>query len=86
MAVIPGNAWLLCWDRPVTRADLIDTRDMKEPEKNHHFITHEPKFCRCRVCHEHFYGDTIAEARIACVEHGKEAHPDWGTSACYCPD
>lgn len=46
----------------------------------------EPKFCRCRVCHERFYGDTIAEARQACLDHAFEAHPAWGTSACYCPD
>lgn len=49
-------------------------------------INTEPKFCRCRVCHEHFYGETIAAARRACFDHAFEAHPDWGTSACYCPD
>lgn len=27
-----------------------------------HMVKKEPKFCRCRVCHEHFYADTIAEA------------------------
>jgi hypothetical protein len=59
---------------------------MTEPEKEHHYVTHEPKFCRCRVCHEHFYGDTIEEARTACLEHSRQEHPDWGTSACYCPD
>lgn len=51
-----------------------------------HSVKAEPKFCRCRVCHEHFYGDTIAEARSACLEHAKSDHPDWGQSACYCPD
>lgn len=51
-----------------------------------HSIKAEPKFCRCRVCHEHFYGDTIAEAHRACQDHAREQHPDWGQSACYCPD
>lgn len=46
----------------------------------------EPKFCRCRVCHERFYGETIDAARQACLDHAFEQHPDWGTSACYCPD
>ena len=46
----------------------------------------EPKFCRCRVCHEHFYADTVVEARQACREHGRVFHPDWGDSACFCPD
>ena len=59
---------------------------MTQEEKEHHYVAHEPKFCRCRVCHEHFYGETIEEARVACTEHGKEAHPSWGTSACFCPD
>ncbi|UCE89679.1 MAG: hypothetical protein JSW10_02255 [Pseudomonadota bacterium] len=51
-----------------------------------HPVKKEPKFCRCRVCHEHFYADTIDAARYACLAHAREAHPDWGTSACYCPD
>jgi len=51
-----------------------------------HSIKKEPKFCRCRLCHEHFYGETIAEAEQACREHAAEAHPEWGTSACFCPD
>ena len=51
-----------------------------------HFIKKEPKFCRCRVCHEHFYGETIAEAHQACREHANQEHADWGESACYCPD
>ena len=46
----------------------------------------EPKFCRCRACHEHFYAETIAEARRACHQHAVEAHPSWGVSACFCPD
>lgn len=37
----------------------------------HHSIKREPKFCRCRVCHEHFYADTIAEAKQACLEHAR---------------
>jgi hypothetical protein len=59
---------------------------MSEQVNEHHYVTHEPKFCRCRVCHEHFYGDTVAEARAACLAHAEEAHPDWGSSACFCPD
>jgi hypothetical protein len=51
-----------------------------------HFIKKEPKFCRCRICHEHFYGDTIEQASQACHEHGITEHPDWGVSACFCPD
>jgi hypothetical protein len=46
----------------------------------------EPKFCKCRVCHEYFYGDTIEDARQQCLMHGKENHPDWGETVCYCPD
>lgn len=49
-------------------------------------VKKEPKFCRCRVCHEHFYGETIADARHACIEHGAREHPEWGESACFCPD
>ena len=60
---------------------------MGEPPRQHEsHVKTEPKFCRCRVCHEHFYGETIAAAREACLDHAFEAHPDWGTSACYCPD
>ena len=51
-----------------------------------HSVKKEPKFCRCRVCHEHFYGDTIEEARRACLGHGEKEHPDWGVTACFCPD
>jgi len=58
----------------------------KEQQPPPHSIKKEPKFCRCRVCHEHFYGDTIAEAREACLKHGHEQHPGWGASACFCPD
>ena len=50
------------------------------------FLAHEPKFCRCRVCHEYFYADTIEEARRACLDHGASAHPDWGVTVCFCPD
>jgi hypothetical protein len=56
----------------------------KRPEG--HFVTHEPKFCKCRVCHEYFYADTIEEARRACQAHGNEQHPDWGVTVCFCPD
>jgi hypothetical protein len=38
------------------------------------------------VCHEYFYADTIDEARKSCLEHAGQAHPDWGVTACYCPD
>jgi len=57
-----------------------------QPETPPHSIKKEPKFCRCRVCHEHFYADTIAEARKACLEHGHKEHPDWENMACFCPD
>ncbi|MGD8743587.1 MAG: hypothetical protein PVH46_09185 [Granulosicoccaceae bacterium] len=57
-----------------------------EPQATH-YIKKEPKFCRCRVCHEHFYGETIEEARQACLAHGSAEHPDWGqTTVCFCPD
>jgi len=46
----------------------------------------EPKFCRCRVCHAHFYGETIAEARQACHDHAHREHPEWSSVICYCPD
>ena len=52
-----------------------------------HSNVKEPKFCKCRVCHEYFYAGTIAEAREVCLAHGREEHPDWGqTTVCYCPD
>jgi hypothetical protein len=61
---------------------------MNEPkhEPPKHSVTKEPKFCKCRVCNEYFYADTIAAARIACVEHGDRFHPDWHVTNCYCPD
>ena len=59
------------------------SNEKKHPE---HFIKKEPKFCRCRVCHEHFYGETIKEASRACHEHSKKEHPDWDVTACFCPD
>jgi hypothetical protein len=46
----------------------------------------KPKFCRCRLCHEHFYGETIAQARTACEEHAKRLHPNWHVTTCLCPD
>jgi len=58
----------------------------ESPGQPAHSTTKEPKFCRCRVCHEHFYASTIDKARAACLEHGKAEHPDWGSSACFCPD
>ena len=52
-----------------------------------HSSVKEPKFCKCRVCHEYFYAGTIAEAREACLAHGNKEHPKWGqTTVCYCPD
>lgn len=51
-----------------------------------HYIAHEPKFCKCRVCHEYFYTGTIDEARRACLAPGAEAHPDWGVTVCFCLD
>jgi hypothetical protein len=57
-----------------------------EPQSKH-YIKKEPKFCRCRVCHEHFYGETIEEAHQACLAHGSVEHPEWEeTTACFCPD
>ncbi len=49
-------------------------------------IVREPKFCRCRLCHAHFHADTVAEARRHCLAHARDAHPDWGEGACFCPD
>lgn len=49
-------------------------------------VVREPKFCRCRICHEHFYGETVAEAHRACLAHRRKAHPDWADATCYCPD
>jgi hypothetical protein len=59
-----------------------------EPKKDRipHSVTKEPKFCKCRLCHEYFYADTIAGARSACLEHGARFHPDWHVTNCYCPD
>ena len=66
------------------------TAEDKVSEPKHkpttHSVTKEPKFCKCRVCHEYFYADTIAAARVACTEHGKRFHPDWHVTNCYCPD
>jgi hypothetical protein len=52
----------------------------------HHPVKTEPKHCRCRVCHEHFYGETIAAARETCLAHAAREHPSWEERACYCPD
>jgi len=57
------------------------------PTTPHHSPTHEPKFCRCRVCHEYFYASTIAKAQHACLEHGRAEHPEWDRdTVCYCLD
>ncbi len=58
----------------------------REPEKGKHYVAHEPKFCKCRLCHAYFYADTIEEARAACHEHAKNEHPTWGDSTCFWPD
>lgn len=60
----------------------------KSPEtRDPHSIKKEPKFAKCRVCHEYFYAETIAGARDACVEHALDQHPDWDPSTvCYYPD
>lgn len=62
----------------------LGTKTPRQPMK--HSVKKEPKFCRCRVCHEHFYGETIEQASLACHEHGNKEHPDWGEMACFCPD
>lgn len=62
------------------------TMSEQQPEQAKHIIKHEPKFCKCRACHEYFYADTIAAARQACRVHATENHPDWGETCCYCPD
>ena len=53
---------------------LRSLREDKVSEPKHkpttHSVTKEPKFCKCRLCHEYFYADTIAAARVACTEHG----------------
>lgn len=51
-----------------------------------HSLKKEPKFCRCRVCHEHFYAETISAARQACLAHAKAQHPEWGATVCFSPD
>jgi hypothetical protein len=60
--------------------------DDVERESRHHFVKTEPKFCKCRVCHEYFYAETIAEAQLACQAHGDDQHPEWGETVCYCPE
>jgi hypothetical protein len=57
-----------------------------QPKPPQHTLKTEPKFCRCRVCHEHFYGETIEAARQACLAHAEREHPDWGVTTCFCPD
>jgi ribosomal protein L34E len=59
---------------------------MPEDKSVKHYTKKEPKFCRCRVCHEHFYAETIEEARQACQEHGDKEHPGWEITGCFCPD
>jgi hypothetical protein len=58
----------------------------ESPPPPAHSVTKEPKFCRCRVCHAHFYGETIEAAREACLTHREAEHPTWGRTACFCPD
>jgi hypothetical protein len=65
--------------------DIFGTK-MTEEDHSKHYVKKEPKFCRCRVCHEHFYGETIEEARRACRAHGEKEHPHWDETVCYCPD
>lgn len=65
--------------------ELTVMRD-KKPDSVEHSVKREPKFCKCRLCHEYFYANTIDKARQACQEHAAEFHPDWGVTACYCPD
>ena len=60
--------------------------DNAERVSQHHFVKREPKFCRCRICHEYFYAETVAEAQRACHAHGDKQHPDWGETVCYCPE
>jgi hypothetical protein len=57
------------------------------PSGPRHSPTKEPKFCRCRVCREYFYADTIEAARVECLAHGVSEHPGWDhDTVCYCPD
>ena len=60
--------------------------DDETPAPEGHFVKKEPKFCRCRLCHEHFYAETLAAAQQACRVHADSEHPGWEQSACYCPD
>ena len=70
----------------VVRAGKQITMSDQNPDSARHVIKREPKFCKCRPCHEYFYADTIEEARQACKAHARENHPDWGNMACYCLD
>ena len=55
-------------------------------DPQHHYVKKEPKFCKCRLCHEYFYAATLHEAQQACRAHADIEHPGWELSACYCPD
>jgi hypothetical protein len=66
------------------RGEAIMTEPKNKPVR--HSRAKEPKFCRCRLCHEHFYAETIAQARAACQAHAKQMHPNWPVTACFCPD
>jgi acetyl-CoA carboxylase beta subunit len=57
-----------------------------ETGSGHHYVKKEPKFCKCRLCHEYFYGQDLKEAQQACQAHAESAHPGRERSACYCPD
>jgi len=58
----------------------------EKPDDRRHSVKREPKFCKCRVCHEYFYAETIALARQQCQAHILANHPDWQETGCYCPE
>ena len=57
-----------------------------ETDTEFHYVKKEPKFCKCRLCHEYFYAETLKEAQEACQAHANSAHPGWEVSACYCAE
>ena len=61
---------------------------MSDTEKKQagHTVKKEPKFCKCRLCHEYFYAETIEQASRSCHAHWKAEHPEWHESVCYCPE
>jgi Zn finger protein HypA/HybF involved in hydrogenase expression len=60
--------------------------DTNDTGNERHYVKKEPKFCKCRLCHEYFYAETLKEAQQTCQAHAESAHPGWELSACYCPD